>query len=212
MPGTERNQSHLIKWGLDEYLNPTLNKFRVTKCSIEVVNDGLDSKISLEISIKRLSGPIWMSLFIPSMCLILAAELTLIMDESHFDSLIMVALTSSLVMYTLYDGIHEKLPDNSSFKLIDVWLIHGLLFPILVFVVLSANELINSQSTKEMLLSRSIKVSNSAVQAPSNLNITASNRKVKIFMVICKIAIPTISVIFIPTFFGLMLIHQAQFA
>ena len=211
MPGTERNQSHLIKWGLDEYLNPTLNKFRVTKCSIEVVNDGLDSKISLEITIKRLSGPIWMSLFIPSMCLILAAELTLIMDESHFDSLIMVALTSSLVMYTLYDGIHEKLPDNSSFKLIDVWLIHGLLFPILVFVVLAANELVNSKSTKEMLLSRSIKVSNSAVQAPSNLNITASNRKVKIFMIICKIAIPTISVIFIPTFFGLMLIHQAQF-
>ena len=212
MPGTERNQSHLIKWGLDEYLHPTLNKFRVTKCSIEVVNDGLDSKISLEISIKRLSGPIWMSLFIPSMCLILAAELTLIMDESHFDSLIMVALTSSLVMYTLYDGIHEKLPDNSSFKLIDVWLIHGLLFPILVFVVLVANELVDSQSSKEMLLIRSIKVSNSAVQAPSNLNITASNRKVKIFMVICKIAIPTISVIFIPTFFGLMLIHQAQFA
>ena len=67
----------------------------------------------------------------------------------------MVALTSNLVMYTLYSSIQAELPKDSSLKLVDVWLLHGLLMPMVVFVILAMNELINSRTTE---VSRNIKI------------------------------------------------------
>ena len=46
-----------------------------------------------------------MSTFVPSCCLIMMAEMTLFIDVSHFEATIMVALTSMLVKYTLYQSI-----------------------------------------------------------------------------------------------------------
>ena len=80
----------------------------------------------------------------------MVAELALFIDEEHFQAMIMVALTSNLVMYTLYSGIQEKLPDNSSLKLIDIWLLHGLLMPMVVFITLAANELMKTRSPNEV--------------------------------------------------------------
>ena len=97
-------------------MTQTLNKFEVTNCTTKVTPDTLN----LAISLKRLSGPFWHSLFVPSICLILAAEVTLFIDEENFEVLLMVSLTSNLVMYTMYSAIEEKLPDNSSFKLIHI--------------------------------------------------------------------------------------------
>ena len=67
------------------------------------------------------------------MCLILAAEITLFIDDIHFEATIMVALTSNLVMYTLYNTIQEQLPPDSNLKLIDAWVLHGLTMPMVVF-------------------------------------------------------------------------------
>ena len=90
-----------------------VNKFMITNYSMEIIDA---ATIHLSVKMKRLSGPFWISLFIPSMCLILAAEIALFIDEEHFQAMIMVALTSNLVMYTLYSGVQEKLPDDSSFS------------------------------------------------------------------------------------------------
>ena len=124
-----------------------------------------NNAILLLVNLERLSSPFWMSLFIPSICLILAAEVTLFLDKSHFEAMIMVSLTSNLVMFTLYSSIQEKLPEDSSFKLIDVWLMHGLLMPMVVFVVLVADELLNPRYSTTKIKKKS-KVANSFVQAP----------------------------------------------
>ena len=42
--------------------------------------------------------------FFYSLCVIFAAEITLFIDEIHFEATIMVALTCNLVMYTLFVG------------------------------------------------------------------------------------------------------------
>ena len=49
--------------------------------------------------------------------------MTLFIDASHFEATIMVALTSMLVMYTLYQSISATLPQTAYLKMIDYWLL-----------------------------------------------------------------------------------------
>ena len=73
--------------------------------------------------------------YLLTVCLLIAAEITLFIDERHFEATIMVALTAMLVMYTLHQSITATLPKTASLKLIDIWLINGLLVPFLVFML-----------------------------------------------------------------------------
>ena len=160
--------------------------------------------IKLVLNLERLSNPFWMSLFIPSICLIIAAEIALFIDESHFEAMIMVSLTSNLVMYTLYSGIQEKMPANSSFKFIDMWLLHGLVMPMVVFVVLATNQMMNEKKPDAAPLVKNIKVaSTSATTIKKSKEFEVSGvKKGKHCMFIFKIAIPTFSLIFVVIFFA----------
>ena len=62
-------------------------------------------------------------------------QVTLFIDESHFESNIMVSLTGMLVMYTLYQSISLTLPPTAYFKLLDYWLIFSLLMPFVIFMI-----------------------------------------------------------------------------
>ena len=189
-------------------MTQTLNKFEVTNCTTKVTPDSLN----LAISLKRLSGPFWHSLFVPSICLILAAEVTLFIDEENFEVLLMVSLTSNLVMYTMYSAIEEKLPDNSSFKLIDVWLLHGLLMPMVVFTVHVARKMMNAQAMKTpvqvspktpKMIKSDTSTSRVATWNPDTQNPFCSGREKCILA--CKIIIPTTSFLFVLAFFAICL-------
>ena len=52
----------------------TLSKFIVESYHLTKYDD---NTIHLKLELHRLSGPFWMSLFIPSICLVLAAEVAL---------------------------------------------------------------------------------------------------------------------------------------
>jgi hypothetical protein len=47
----------------------------------------------------------------------------------------MVSLTAMLVMYTLYQSISGSLPQTAYLKMIDAWLLFGLIMPFVVFLV-----------------------------------------------------------------------------
>ena len=53
------------------------------------------------------------------------------MHKSHFDVNIQVALTSTLVMYTLFGSVGDKLPDTGYIKMVDIFLIMSLTVPFL---------------------------------------------------------------------------------
>ena len=57
-----------------------LETFIVKNCSIHASPEG----VQLDIVLERLSSSFWLSFFIPYMFLILAAEITLFIDEAHF--------------------------------------------------------------------------------------------------------------------------------
>ena len=145
---------------------------------------------------RRLYPIYFVSLFIPSLCLIAAAEITLYVDQSHFDATIMVALTSTLVMYTLYTGINDKLPVSSSIKMIDIWLLQGILTPFLVFIVLAISKLLKEHkkqvcpTTKEMD-TRGVK----------------RKTKERTFRQVSQVVIPFLSCFFVITFFLIAFIN-----
>ena len=197
VPGSKASKIKLAAAKLETEMSHQLNKFIVTNM---YTNTSVDM-VYLAFEIKRLSGPFWMSLFVPSVCLILAAEISLFIDESHFEAMIMVALTSNLVMYTLYNAILEKMPEDSSLKLIDIWLLHGLLMPMIVFIVLAANELLMSKTKTGRNIMSGTKVANSTVVTSASKENSSTLTRMQTCMTICKALIPITSVLFMITFF-----------
>ena len=66
--------------------------------------------------------------------------MTLYFKSEHFKTSIPVAITAMLVMYTLNNSISSKLPQTSSIKFIDIWIIYGLFLLFLIIVLLVSIE------------------------------------------------------------------------
>ena len=123
----------------------------VMEKEFEIVNTTFCAKgedIKISVVLKRLNLPYWLFVLIPSTCLVLAAEITLFIDKSHFKATVTVTLTVNLAMFTLYNTVKQTLPADPNIKLIDAWLIHGILMPITVFIILVVNELLEAESAK----------------------------------------------------------------
>ena len=98
------------------------------------------------------------------------AEMTLFIDVSHFEATIMVALTSMLVMYTLYQSIAANLPQTAYLKMIDIWLIGGLMIPFIIFNILIAIDMLILSEKAKML-----EVSVSSTYPKPSLKIKTAN-------------------------------------
>ena len=180
-------------------LNKSMNRFMVTKISIQADHNN----ILLVINLTRHNTSFWLSLFIPSICLVFVAEITLFINEKHFKATITVALTASLVLYTMYTNIQEELPDDSRLKLIDIWLLHGFLMPMVVFIVLASNEFLDFDNKTSW--DSKIKVANSAVKDKDVVDDKDSKwNKRKTCVLLCKFAVPITSIVFIISFFIVM--------
>ena len=195
----DEDQIALTVRNLEFEAESTLSKFIVEGYYLTKYDD---TTIHLKLELHRLSGPFWMSLFIPSICLVLAAEVALFIDESQFQATIMISLTSNLVMYTLYSGIQEKLPEDSRYKLIDYWLLHGLVMPMIVFIVLATNEMVNSRLSKVVTFSKGVKLANNKDHTRIKDGGNSIKEKIKYCMLLFKFIVPVISFIFVITFFA----------
>ena len=107
-----------------------LSQYEVMK--VEIISHSSDY-LMIEFTLRRMYGYYIATTYVPSFCLLLAAEITLFIDESHFEATTMVALTSMLVMYTLYDSTSKSLPMTSYLKMIDIWLLPCLVLPFVCF-------------------------------------------------------------------------------
>ena len=91
--------------------------------------------IIIKFTLKRRYGYYMAMVYLPSACLILAAEITLFVDESHFAATTMVSLISSIIVFTMWKTGSSALPQTSYMKMIDVWLLPGQLLPFIVFLI-----------------------------------------------------------------------------
>ena len=104
-----------------------------------------DNKVQVEILLRRVYAHHIAKVYLPTVCLIIIAELTLFIDHKHFEASIMVTLTSMLVMFTLYQSISATLPQTAHLKMIDIWLLVGFIIPFFVFIILIGTDM----NTKE---------------------------------------------------------------
>ena len=91
------------------------------------------------------------TIYLPTICLLIIAELTLVIDKQYFEATIMVSLTSMLVMYTLYQSISDKLPQTAYLKMIDVWLLFCLIMPFFVFILLVIAQYVSRKNERRTL-------------------------------------------------------------
>ena len=123
-----------------------LDQFVVTKIDLKTYNN--DSLIRCKILMKRVPLYFIATTFMPTICILFMALVTLFIDQSHFEAIIMVALTAMLVMYTLFQSIAVSLPTTAYLKLLDYWLIFGLIMPFFVFTAEVINELIIERNSR----------------------------------------------------------------
>ena len=194
------DQRGKIKWVSGKLEGPD----NVMEKEFEVINTTFCAKgedIKISIALKRLNMPYWLFVLIPSTCLVIAAEITLFIDKSHFKASITVTLTVNLAMFTLYNTVKQTLPADPNIKLIDAWLIHGILMPITVFIILVANELLEAESAK--VVNKPNKNDDNAKSGgwiPQEPDV-ASDAHAKTFQRACQIIVPSISLCFILIFF-----------
>ena len=146
---------------------PVIHKMTVTQYDalqyLEYDND-TSSKImaGVEITLCRKLSYHVINIYIPTLCLIMIAGFTLFIDFSHFEVNIMIALTSMLVTYTLYQSISTYLPPTSYIKMIDIWLLGGLIFPFFIITILvimdslvirEINQVVDMRKGGKMLMS-----------------------------------------------------------
>ena len=135
MRPTDFYHQFIMKWAEPPKIrNIKLTEYEVLQ-SLEYDNYTSTKLLVKVVFCRKLSYHIF-NIYLPTLCLVIIAALTLFVDLSHFEATIMVALTSMLVTYTLYQSISAHLPPTSYIKMIDVWLIGGLLFPFFIIVIL----------------------------------------------------------------------------
>ena len=63
-------------------------------------------------------------------------QVTLFFSKEHFKTSIPVSITAMLVMYTLNNSVASKLPQTSTIKFIDIWIIYGLFLHFVIIILL----------------------------------------------------------------------------
>ncbi len=149
----------------------TLIEFTVDHLSIHALESSPPG-VEVVIVIKRMFLFHLANTYIPTTCLIIIVEMTLFIDDSHFDTNVMVSLTTLLVMYTLYQSISNALPQTGYLKLLDFWLLFSLVTPFIIFCNHIVHKVLKKQP-KEVRQTSMVgwelpKISNSRGQVATN--------------------------------------------
>jgi hypothetical protein len=165
--------------------------------------------INIDINLQRMYFYHLAATYLPTTCLLLIAEITLFIDDSHFEATIMVSLTSMLVLYTLYQSVAVSLPQTAYLKMIDIWLLFGLVMPFLVFLLEVFFELFKEKKKKIQIhennkVRKIVKTtcSFSKVQNEKKFYFQIDNIKK-----ICQITVPAVTISFIFVYWGIALFH-----
>ena len=137
------NESMVLSVGGVTYEGPTsLVQFTVESTKM-VLKD--PKYLTVEITLKRMFQYHLAATFLPTILLMTITEITLFVDEKHFEVTVMVHLTTMLVMYTLYQGLQDIMPKTAYLKFIDIFLLYGLIVPFITFMVEVASKLLGGK-------------------------------------------------------------------
>lgn len=123
--------------------------------SMKTVTDNNNKTVQVKLVLRRLLANHLVSTFFPTICLMVIGCVTLFIDQQHFEATIMVSLTTMLVTYTLHQSISASLPKTGTVKLIDIWLLIGLILPFIVFLCLVIIEILPDNDKRNIVVTSS---------------------------------------------------------
>jgi hypothetical protein len=133
LPMDLKTSIQLIPKQLNYTYSDVLKQFEVEKILFEEMDKF--SEVNVEIKLKRIFSYHLTNTYLPTLTLLVIAEITLYFDESKTEMAIGLSLTILLVMYTMYQSISESLIKTAYLKMIDYWLLFCLLVPFLIFMI-----------------------------------------------------------------------------
>ncbi|KAF2364671.1 Neurotransmitter-gated ion-channel transmembrane domain [Trinorchestia longiramus] len=117
-----------------EYLGPELLiEYQVGSLKM-VFSNATEGEVRFEVTLGRRSGYAILTIYIPSLILLIISYVTLFFRAKIFEVRVMAALTSLLVVATLFTQASSSLPKTSYFKMVDIWLLFciGVIFLIII--------------------------------------------------------------------------------
>jgi len=137
------------------------------------------------------------SVYIPSLSLFIISLVTMHIDIEHFEATIMVHLTAMLVVYTLFQAISVSLPKTAYIKLMDVWLLFGLVLPFVSFILTLIEEMIKNKHEKRVEPNELRGMSAKSIMAFENKNTTPSNSGKKRIQFVSRVLLPSVATFFV---------------
>ncbi|XP_069989605.1 uncharacterized protein [Penaeus vannamei] len=115
-----------------------LIEYEVVDVRLAVSNNQTMAEAEVEVELQRRVGYPIISIYVPTVILLILAYLSLVFRRDNFETRVMSALTVLLVLASLFTQTSTSLPKTSYFKMVDVWLLFSisLIFFVIVFHVL----------------------------------------------------------------------------
>ncbi|XP_063845198.1 uncharacterized protein LOC135091470 isoform X1 [Scylla paramamosain] len=128
----EKNVSEVTYVGAE-----LLIEYTVVSVSLMVNNSHTMAQAEVEVVLQRRVGYPIISIYVPTVILLILAYLSLVFRRDNFDTRVMSSLTVLLVLASLFTQTSTSLPKTSYFKMVDVWLLFciSLIFFVIVFHV-----------------------------------------------------------------------------
>ena len=111
----------------------TLSQFNIMDTTFNFNLD--DSRLHVDIKLKRIISYHLTNTYLPTITLLIIAEITLQFDKSKTELSAVLSLTIMLVMYTMYQSISAALVKTAYMKMVDYWLLFCLLMPFFIFMI-----------------------------------------------------------------------------
>ena len=161
---TELTQYFISNWMLeyDKDEGLYLNIFSSFKLIISL---DPSSGVRMQIVFKRRLTNEVLTTYLPTVLLLLISYCTTFFKQFFFEAALTVNLTTMLVVTTLFISVMEKLPPTSYVRMVDIWLIFGILIPFLEVTILTFKEFNNMELEQEINHhGQTLKVTNETVK------------------------------------------------
>jgi len=163
---------------LDRYILP-----RVRMC-----RSAIDERkaIIVEIMFGRPIVNNLLTVFVPTMLLVMISFATRLFATEYIDMVIQVNVTVMLALATIFLGLSQSVPVTSYIKMVDIWMLFTMTIPFLEVVYHTSNEMSKQSDV--------IRVT------PQNLSLeevlTSNNTKAVLWMTTKRLVLPIISLLF----------------
>ncbi|XP_076059662.1 uncharacterized protein LOC143036299 [Oratosquilla oratoria] len=139
-----------------------LIEYIVVSVNLKVMNEHTLAEAVVEVILQRRVGYPIISIYVPTIILLILAYLSLVFRRDNFEARVMSALTVLLVLAALFTQTSNSLPKTSYFKMVDVWLLFSIS---LIFFVIVFHVIIDMAHDGKLLMHS--KVSSSPIQVVS---------------------------------------------